>query len=1025
MKRLLLIIGLLLLTFAMSAQDKVLVKGSVTDAAGEALPGAIVSLRQADSQMVKETVMADIDGKYSMECTVGDVLVFNFLGMKEYSLKVDGKAVCNVMMQADASTVLDESVVIGYGSVRREDLTGSVANVRMGDIKESPVTSVDQALQGRIAGADVMTTSGEPGATTSIRIRGTRSITASNEPLIVVDGVMDAVSDLNDINPADIDDISILKDASSTAIYGARGANGVIMVTTKGSSSGASSKPKITFKAEAGISMLPSGLDMMNATEYAIYRMDLTDWDKHFNNPDIYNTPIPDKQTTDPLSRGKGTDWVKEITRIAAYQNYHLSLSGGNGKTNYWASAGYSDNQGIIKKSGENKVSGVVSISHQLFPFLKVGYKNSITWRHQDNPLTKIGGTGWWNSSQYLSPSIAPDDIYNPYYFEGGLINTPTNVIRYSTNYYERLFLNQTVWAEASFAKWFKWKASYNFFYYDRQQYVYTSSEMPAKLEGVGGDARREVYKEGRHTFETTLNFKKSWSKIHNVDVLAGFTGVRFNSSLFGLSGSGYMVDEMKWNDMGSVVDKNTYNASTYARMKNNLSVIGRADYNYRQRYYLTMTFRTDAASNFADNHKWGFFPSAAVKWNIHNESFMAAAKNVDELSFKASVGQTGNDSIGYFYSHDALVSATGPLVNESRPVVYRPSRIESPDLTWETTTMYNFGLTGKFFNNRLSVSAEGYLSHTDGLLLSVKVPFSTGYGSRYANLGRTTNNGVELTIDSRNIIRKNFSWSTTFTIAHNSQMVKDVGEEAYVSTFNSPGNNPYMMMGYRAGYPLNSLWGFTYAGVWHNQEEVERNGRTHTYVSQTASQALGTPKYVDVNHDGTLTQDDLCYLGNCDPVVYGGLQNNFRIGNFRINMYWTYSLGGKIYNYSMFYTAGGRYTNQYRFMKNAWHPIRNPESDIPRAGYYESAVPSDFMIYNASFLRLQDLSVSYTLKFRKSVLNDIVFTLSGNNLWLAKYYNGFDPDVSSSGTSSTVRRMDVGAYPKARRIVFSIQIRY
>ena len=996
------------------------VSGTVTDISGETLPGAVITISGATAGTVKVSTMADIDGKYSIECAIGDVIVFQYLGMKSEKVTYDGKSPLNVVLQADASTTLDESVVIGYGSVRREDLTGSVSNITMGDIKDSPVTSVDQALQGRVAGADVMTTSGEPGASTSIRIRGTRSITASNEPLIVVDGVMDAVSDIGDINPADIEDISVLKDASSTAIYGSRGANGVILITTKASASTTNSKPKITFKADAGISMLPSNLDMMNAAEHAIYRMDITDWENS-----RYTTPISQKQTVDPISRGEGTDWIKEVTRVAPYQNYYLSLSGGNGKTSYWASVGYSDNQGIIKKSGERKLSTTFSISHQLFKYLRAGYKVSYNNRHTDNPLTQIGGTGWYNSAQYLSPSLGPEDIYNPYYYEGGLINTPTNVIRYTTDYYIRNSLNQSVWAEASIGKYLKWKVQYTCFMYDRQLYHYASSLLPAKVDGAGGDAKRESYKEVRHTVETTLSFKKDWKKVHYLDAVVGFTGVKFNNENQSSSGSGYMVDDMMWNDMGAVVDKNTYNVGSYARMKNNLSFLCRANYNYRQRYYFTVTGRADAASNFADNHKWGFFPSAALKWNIHKENFMKGASQVDELSLKASVGQTGNDSIGYFYSHEALTSSSSPVFNETRPVGYRPSRIESPDLTWETTTMYNIGFTGKFYNNRLGVSLEAYTSHTDNLLLSVKVPYSTGYGSRYANLGRTTNDGVELTIDSRNIVKKNFTWSTTLTLAHNRQMVENVGEEAYVSTFDSPGNNPYMMMGYKAGYPLNSLWGFTYAGVWHNQDEIERNKRTHTYVSQTASQTLGTPKYVDVNHDGSLTQDDLCYLGNSDPILYGGLQNNFRIGNFKLNMYWTYSIGGKIYNYSMFYTAGGKYTNQYSFMKNAWHPIKNPDSDIPRAGYYESAVPSNFMVYDASFLRLQDLSVSYTIKFKKSFLNDMVLTLSGNNLVLFKNYNGFDPDVSSSGTSSTVRRMDVGAYPRARRIVFSIQIRY
>ena len=293
-------------------------------------------------------------------------------------------------------------------------------------------------------------------------------------------------------------------------------------------------------------------------------------------------------------------------------------------------------------------------------------------------------------------------------------------------------------------------------------------------------------------------------------------------------------------------------------------------------------------------------------------------------------------------------------------------------------------------------------------------------------NLGATSNRGLELTIDTRNIVRKDFSWDTSFTISHNDQRVLDIGTEEFVPAYNSPNNNPYMMLGYVKGYPLNSLWGFHYAGVWHNEEEVRRNEVTHAYAGQTASRELGLPRYVDVNHDGVLNQSDLCYLGNADPYIYGGLNNSFRWKNFRLNMYWTYNLGGKIFNYTMFYMAGGIYTNQYRFMLDAWHPVRNPDSDIPRAGNYEVAVPSDFMVFDASYLRLQDLSLSYTLNLsRKTFLKDIVFTVSGNNLLLLKYYNGFDPDVSTDASGSKIRRMDVGAYPKARKFVFSIQVRY
>ena len=1015
------VIWMAAMPLALHAQQALTVEGRISDDGGEPLAGAMV-LVPGQGGVPKATAMADINGYYKIDCSASDVLEFRYLGMKDVRENVSGRARINIVMEPDASMALDEAVAIGYGSVRHEDLTGSVSNIKMADIRESPLTSVDQALQGKVAGADIMTTSGEPGATTSIRIRGTRSIEASNEPLIVVDGIMDAVSDLNDINPADIEDISVLKDASSTAIYGARGANGVILITTKASSSQASSKPSITFKATAGVSQLPFKPEIMNATEFAIYRNDYSYFYYQYNTA----RPVSAMTVPDPFSYGEGTDWIDEITQIAPYQSYYLSANGGNSATKYFFSASYTDNEGIIKKTGEKRFTDTFSINHQLFKWLKVGYKMSFTYRRTENPLTKIGGTGWWNSAMYLSPIIGPRDNYNPLYFNGGVINTPVSVIENEEDFYRRFTNTQTIWGEASLAPWLKFKVQYNYLQFDRQRFYYYQSSLPAKQGREGGDAYQESLPEYHHTFETSLTANKDFKGGHHIDAVAGFTGFILDYSRFSAKGTGYLVDAIAWNDMNAVLDKETYTIDSYARYKETASVLARVNYNYRKRYYFTVTGRTDGASNFADNRKWGFFPSASAKWNIHNEKFMAGAKNVDELSVRVSAGQTGNDAIGYFLSQAAMSSFSGYLIDGSRATSYRPSRISSPDLTWETTTLYNVGLTGKFFNNRISVTAEAYDSRTRDLLLNVSVPKSTGYSSVLQNLGLTSNKGLELTLDTRNVVTKDFTWSTTFTVSHNDQRVLDIGTEDFVSVYKSPNNNPYMMLGYVKGYPLNALWGFHYAGVWHNQEEVERNNITHAYAGQTASRTLGLPRYVDVNHDGVLNQSDLCYLGNADPYVYGGLNNTFRYKNLKLNMYWTYNLGGKIFNYTMFYMAGGIYTNQYRFMLNSWHPVRNPDSDIPRAGNYEVAVPSDFMVFDASYLRLQDLSLSYTLNLsRKTFLKDAVFTLSGNNLLLFKYYNGFDPDVSSDASGSKIRRMDVGAYPKARKIVFSIQLRY
>jgi hypothetical protein len=342
---------------------------------------------------------------------------------------------------------------------------------------------------------------------------------------------------------------------------------------------------------------------------------------------------------------------------------------------------------------------------------------------------------------------------------------------------------------------------------------------------------------------------------------------------------------------------------------------------------------------------------------------------------------------------------------------------------------MYNAALDLSFFKNRLTASLEAYLSHTTDLLLSMHVPSQTGFSTHLANLGKTSNKGLELTLESRNIAREHFSWQTSLTVSHNKQMVEDIGSESSVPVFNSVGNNPYMMYGYKKGYPLNALWGFKYAGVWKSAEEVNRNYITKAYVSPSIpSNPGGWPRYYDIDHNGALNEKDLLYLGNADPYLHGGLQNNFRWRNFTLSIFMQYSLGGKIYNISEQYMgSGSTYSNQYRYMINAWHPVRNPESDLPRAGN-NVLLASDRMVYDATFLRLKNASLGYNLNMNRhtnSIIKDIRFVLSGENLYLWKYYNGFDPDVSTNSNNSTLRRVDNGAYPKSRTIVFSIQLNY
>lgn len=1017
--------------FAQKSGTKHTVTGKVTDQNGEPLIGATVLVTGTTNG-----ASTNATGDYSIQVPEGASLTFQYIGYEAKTEKVGARTKVDVKLEQSKQTI-DEVVVIGYGTVKKTDLTGSVANVKMSDIKDVPVVSVDQALQGRIAGADIMATTGEPGATTSIRIRGTRSISASNEPLIIVDGVIDGIHDLNDINSADIESISVLKDASSTAIYGARGSNGVIVITTK-KGRGMDGRPNITFKTDLGFSQLPRQLDIMDATEFARYR---NDYAYFFSSADGNDKIEPDSPMSkypfpNPEAKGVGTNWIDTITRTALYQNYDLSISGASAKSSYYASAGFNETQGIIDNSGLKRYSARLKVDHEFAKWLKAGLNLSYTYRDQDENLATIGGTNWWNAAVFLSPFLSPTSDMNDLWYSGQKFNNPRIMLDHCLKNARRISLNNSAFVEVTPVKGLKLRSQFTYYSYQRHGRYYEPGYLPAKKENEGGYASRDEYDDTSFSSENTVYYELRPKSGHNFDVLGGYTAqIKYDNNL-SITGRGYTLDELTWNNMAAVPDKQNTSISTNHTDWTKMSVFGRLNYNYKERYYVTFTARYDGASNFAANKKWGFFPSAALRWNIANEKFLQKAKWIDELALRASLGRTGNDAISAYRSLAAMSSTTsGYLFDGMQPGAYYRSRLASPNLTWEKTDLYNAALDLAFFNNRLMITAEGYISKTRDLLLTVQTASATGYTSRYANIGKTSNKGVELSIESRNIVRPKFSWTTNLTIAHNKQNVDDIGSEDFVTALSSPGNNPYMMYGYVKGYPLNALWGFKYGGTWKSVEEFERNSVTNTYVSALAinsdaasrKASLGMPRYYDINNDGSLNNDDLVYQGNADPDLYGGLQNNFRFGRLNVGIYFTYSLGGKIYNYSELYMAGSSMSNQYRYMLEAWHPVRNPQSNLPRAGAVDAHVPSDLMIYDASYIRLKNITVGYTfdLSKRSKFIRDITLNLSAENLHIWKKYNGFDPDVSTDSSDSALRRVDLGAYPKPRTIVFSIQLRY
>ncbi len=1018
-----------LLIFALSpmqtatAQQTMSVQGIVTDTDGQPLVGALVTVDGVSGA----GVVTGGGGKFAIDVRDNATLTVSYLGYKSEKVGVNSRANIEIRLIED-QTEMEAVIVIGYGSARKTDLTGSVTNVKMSDVVDVPVMSIDQALQGRIAGADIMSTTGEPGAGTSIRIRGTRSVTAGNEPLFVVDGVMDGVSDLNEINPGDIESVTVLKDASSTAIYGSRGANGVIIITTKTGRKG--SKPIVTFKADVGFSELPRMLDIMNATEFALYRNDYARFATVDNYGDIGpETPLSKYPYPDPYAMGEGTNWVKEITRRAPYQNYTASISGGTGNTSYFGSFGYSDNQGIIKNSGYTRFTGRMNLDHRFNKVVRVGLRLNYTYQNQNANKAEITSASWWQAAIYLSPMIAADSDFNDLWYEGQKFNSPLANLTLRDNFNTRQTTNNSAYIEITPVEGLTLRQQGTLFAYQRHNFAYAPSNMPANVPGVGGTATRSESDEMRLMSETTLSYTKLLNDAHQINALVGWTASRTTTNNLGVGGRGYFVDAVKWNDMGSIPDKETLTPSSSNVKLVKQSFLFRAEYNYKQRYYITATGRMDGASNFAANHKWAFFPSAAVKWNVQNEAFMQDVKWIDELAVRASYGTTGNDAIGAYSSLERMSTSTsGYLFGDKQPVAYYRGRLQMEELTWETTSMYNIGLDISLLNGRIGLTGEVYASKTKDLLLSVQRPSQTGFSSKMTNVGATSNKGWELTLETRNIQRKNFSWTSSLTFSQNKQMVDDIGMESRVETFTSH-TSRYMMYGYVAGHPLNALWGFKYGGTWKNQEELERNEVTKAYVSLGTGQRVpGGPRYVDVNNDGVLNDTDLVYMGNADPVLYGGFQNTFRWKGLTVGVYFNYSIGGKIYNISEQFMGNNlQYTNQYRYMLDTWHPERNPLSNIPRTSTLDSVV-GDRFIHDASFLRLKNVSVGYTfdlMKVTNNILRDVTVNVSGDNIYLWKNYNGFDPEVSTSSGNSALRRLDAGAYPKPRTIIFSVSLRY
>lgn len=994
------------------------ITGKVTDEKNEPIIGANVVVKGSTTGTI-----TDMDGNFTLEVPDQATLLVSYIGYTPKEVAVKNQNNLSIMMIEDSKTI-DEVVVIGYGSVKKSNLTGAVSSVKTTEIQQTPMTSIDQGLVGRASGVQVTQTSGMPGAVASIRVRGSSSLQGGNEPHYVIDGFPvysgtgfgstggnTQISGLSTVNPSDIESIEILKDASATAIYGARAANGVVLITTK---SGKKGRDIITFESSFGVQNVAKTIDVMNAQEYAALV------NEAYTN-DGLDAPYNTTQLGEIAKLGNGTNWQDEIFRPAMIQSYQLTFSGGDNKTTYAISGGYFDQKGVIINSDFKRYSLRLNLDRQIFNTLKVGTHMSGTHTISRTSATDVGGRdGVVNGALKMNPiqSVYANEEtgeYTPTNDPGLLIPNPVATAK------EEIYNNATtrvlgdVYAEWEFLKDLKLKVSLGMDIMYLKQNKYTPSNIYQSL-GIAS-AKVGVNRSINWLNENILTWNKTFKDIHSLNILGGFTIQRNNVESVTGASSNFVNDVMKYNNLGagSIYDKPESSATQWSLM----SYLARINYSLYDRYLFSVNGRVDGSSRFGGNNKYGFFPSGSVAWRISEEGFMEPVKAViNNLKLRTSYGFTGNTEIGVYESLATLESNSWTIGNQLVSGFY-PNRIPNPDLKWEKTGQFDIGFDLGLFNNRLRLTADYYYKKTTDLLYNVAIPSASGYDSMLKNIGSVQNKGYELSIESDNLSGA-FSWTTAFNISFNRNKVLELGGETYkdVGTYDDHLKTSDIRR-LIVGQPIGVFYGYRFDGIFQNEAECAQQ------TSSPSPIGVGLRRYKDLNGDGKIdATNDREILGDANPKFFGGMTNTFAYRGFELNVFLQYSYGNKIFNYNAMELespTGGQ--NVYQDLVNRWTPT-NPSNEYQKATTNRNNIVSDRFIEDGSFLKLKTVSLSYSFpKLNWKHIGGLRLYVTGQNLLTWTKYRGYDPEVSYRGASTLEAGEDFGGYPQARTFMFGIKL--
>lgn len=979
------------------------ITGTVTDAQnGETLPGVNILVKGTSTG-----ASTDQNGNFELEVpSLRDTLVVTYIGYQRQELPINGQTEINIQLTPEA-IIGEELVVVGYGTQQRRDLTGSISSVSAEDLTNEPTTSFDNALQGKLAGVRVVQSNGAPGGRTRIRIRGQNSVLGGSDPLYVIDGVpiisgsngntnLGNTNLLSSINPADIESIDVLKDASATAIYGARGSNGVILITTKKGSEG---RHQIDFETSFSFSEVENKLDLMNADQFV----------------EIANERARNDGTAEPFPNpsevtNTNTDWMDEVLRSGSRENYSLSVSGGDSNTRYAVSTNYSDERGTIIGSDFTRGSLRLNLDQDVTEKLRVTPSLYVTRTQSNRVNTEEGGDGdnimlnAFMAPPILTPrdengNFTPGTELKQFPFSPGSGDNPVALALENLNRLTSDRILGNVSARYELTEGLSVKVLAGIDNVNNEVDQFTSRVLQAGQPAGNGSESRST----TTTFlnENTINYEGSFGEDHRLNAMAGFTWQKEESEFVNVSASNFVIDDLLNNNLGAgevFTAPNT--GSTEWTL---ISWLGRANYTLKDRYLFTITGRVDGSSRFGEGNKYATFPSAAFAWRLSEEDFIQGIEQLSDLKLRLSWGLSGNQAIDPYESLQRMTPQQ-LVLGQSSSVGFAPDNLGNPELQWETTEQYDIGVDLELWEQRIRLSADYYHKETSDLLALVNLPPSTGFGSILRNVGSVVNQGVEFELGADIIRAGEFNWNVNANISSNNNEVKRLARGADIIASDVNIQGPANIL--REGEPLSAFYG------------LQQDGLTED----------GLFNYVDQNGDGEITNDDRVILGNPYPAFTYGLSINFSYKGFSLNTFIQGEAGKEVWNSNKERGAVSMHRgyNQLAAVVNRWRPDDpDPNAPFPKATSNLNANPSSFFVEDASFLRINNVRLAYELPVAKLNLpiRSARIYVNGQNLVTFTDYSWFTPDVNSWGSGDLRIGVDRGSYPSNRSFTVGTQI--